>query len=146
MHNPSGGVQQSDTDNAFNLCSRTYPTGSSVVEETTTVSTTTARLTAAEEGLISQAPDSIQGSCIDRQPSLEASGHQGTRFPDPTGTSHDAANPFARPPPPPERLPEPHPGPGVRSFYPPQPDASQGDHQEIEEEMIFLDMYYKHTS
>ena len=126
VHNASGGVQQSNTDDAFNLCSRICLTGSSVVEEMTTVATTSARLTAAEEGLIGHTRDSVQGGCIDPQP-LDTSGHQETCLPDPTGTLHDAANPFARPPPPPERLPEPHLGPGVRSFYPPQPDVSQGD-------------------
>jgi len=125
VHNASGG--QSDTDNTCNLHSRIHPTGSSAVEETMTMATTSARLMAAEEGLIGQARDLIQGGCIDPPLSVDASGHQETRLPDPTGMLYDAANPFTHPLPPPKRLPEPHPGPGVRSLYLPQLDVSQGD-------------------
>ena len=90
------------------------------------MATTSAQLTAAEEGLSDQTRDSIKGGCsIDPQLSLEASGHQETCFPNPTSTLYDAANPFACPPLPPERLPEPQSGPGVHSFHSPQPDVSQ---------------------
>ncbi|KIM59894.1 hypothetical protein SCLCIDRAFT_1217341 [Scleroderma citrinum Foug A] len=110
------------------LETETIPTGASAVEEATTLSTPSARLVAAEEGLIGQTQDSmLLGGCPDPYVSLEASGHQETRSPNPTTASYDAANPYARPPPLPERLPEPLPGPGVRPFYPPQPDVSQGD-------------------
>ena len=81
---------------------------------------------AVEAGLIGQPQDPTLGDCPDSYASLETSGLQ-EACSNPTSKSYDAANPYAHPPPPPEHLPEPLPGPGVRPFYQLLPDASQGD-------------------
>ena len=126
-------MQPTNSKDAFNLCSRIYPMRTSGVEETTLTSAS-ARLVAAEEGLIgkSQEGHAMLGGSHDLQPPKvsQSPGHQETRTPYPAPVSYDGANPFA--PCPPQLLeqsPEQLPGPGMQPFYPQQPDIGHGDNR-----------------
>jgi hypothetical protein len=104
-----------------------------IVKEMTTLSSASARLVAAEEGLIgkSQQGPPIVGGSDDMQllrVPPEGPGPQEMCSPSLAPASYDGANPFApRPPQLPEQLPEQHPGPGMHPLYPQLPDVSHGN-------------------
>ncbi|KIM58152.1 hypothetical protein SCLCIDRAFT_28313 [Scleroderma citrinum Foug A] len=131
VHIAAGHMQPTNSEDVFNLRSRIYPTCASGVEETTLTSAS-ARLVAAEEGLVgkSQEGHAMLGGSHDLQPPKvsQSPGHQEMCTPYPAPASYDGANPFA--PCPPQLLkqsPEQLPGPGMRPFYPQQPDIGHGD-------------------
>ncbi|KAI5985854.1 hypothetical protein EDD15DRAFT_2200391 [Pisolithus albus] len=132
VHNAAGRVQRNDTGDAFSLRTRQYPTCTSTTDATT-ISTASAQLLAAEEGLIGGNQEVSRGN-HDAQhlnSSLEISGHQAVHSPIPPPASYDAANPFARPPQA-EAIPDRLPGPGMRPLYAQQPGVSQDMHYNVD--------------
>ena len=124
VHNPSARVSQTDPEDAFCLRSRIYPAVPSMVKQTTTMTSASARLVAAEEGLVGKSQEGQLAS----NASPEDPEHQAAHSPIPAPLSYDGANPFApRPPPLPEQCLEHPPGPGMRPPFPQHPDVGPGD-------------------
>ena len=126
VHNPSTCVSQTDPEDACHLQSRIYPAVPSMIEQMTTMTSVSARLVAAEEGLVGKS----QEGQLALNASLEDPEHQGTHSTIPVPLSYDGANPFVPHPPP---LPEQHlehpPEPGMRPPFPQHPDLGPGDNR-----------------
>ncbi|KAI6115223.1 hypothetical protein EDD16DRAFT_1794433 [Pisolithus croceorrhizus] len=125
-------TQRNDTADAFSLHMRYYPTCPPAVDATN-ISTASAQLLAAEEGLIGGSQEDRlvpEGSHNAQHPNvpLEVPGSKAIYPPIPRPASYDATNPFARPPQT-EDIPDRLPGSGTRPLYAQQPVRSQGDNQ-----------------
>ena len=124
VHNPSTRVSQTDPEDMCCLQSRIYLAVPSMIEQMTTMTSVSARLVAAEEGLVGKS----QEGQLALNASLEDPEHQGTHSTIPAPLSYDGANPFApRPPPLPEQCLERPPEPGMCLPFPQHPDLGPGD-------------------
>ena len=97
-----------------------------MVEQTTTMTSASARLVAAKEGLVSKGQEGQLASNASR----EDPEHKATHSPIPAALSYNGANPFVPCPPPlPEQRLEHPPGPGMRPPFPQYPDVGPGDNR-----------------
>ena len=124
VHNPSTHVSQTNPEDTCHLQSRIYPAVPSMIKQMTTMTSASARLVAAEEGLVGKS----QEGQLALNASLEDPEHQGMHSTIPVPLSYNGANPFAPCPPPlPEQCLEHHPEPGMHLPFPQHPDLGPGD-------------------